>query len=208
MLKKWIFLLISGLFLTTPVVAQQAFSEGVDYRRINPIVKTSDPAKVVVTEVFWYGCPHCFRFEPVVQSWAASLPDTVVFEQVPSSLNPSWTEHARTFYALKLMGVQEQLHTKLFETIHVKRQRLAGLDTIARFVADQGVDEKEFRKHYASFPVDSLVRKNKKMEQRYGLRGVPAVIINGKYLTNGSMAGNYSRMIEIINFLIAAELKG
>lgn len=208
MLKKWIFLLISGLFLTTPVVAQQAFSEGVDYRRINPIVKTSDPAKVVVTEVFWYGCPHCFRFEPVVQSWAASLPDTVVFEQVPSSLNPSWTEHARTFYALKLMGVQEQLHTKVFETIHVKRQRLAGLDTIARFVADQGVDEKEFRKHYASFPVDSLVRKNKKMEQRYGLRGVPAVIINGKYLTNGSMAGNYSRMIEIINFLIAAELKG
>lgn len=208
MLKKWIFLLISGLLLTTPVVAQQAFSEGVDYRRINPIVKTSDPAKVVVTEVFWYGCPHCFRFEPVVQSWAASLPDTVVFEQVPSSLNPSWTEHARTFYALKLMGVQEQLHTKVFETIHVKRQRLAGLDTIARFVADQGVDEKEFRKHYASFPVDSLVRKNKKMEQRYGLRGVPAVIINGKYLTNGSMAGNYSRMIEIINFLIAAELKG
>ncbi len=208
MLKKWIFLLISGLLLTTPVVAQQAFSEGVDYRRIDPIVKTSNPAKVVVTEVFWYGCPHCFRFEPIVHRWAASLPDTVVFEQVPSSLNPSWTEHARTFYALKMMGVQEQLHAKVFETIHVKRQRLAGLDAIARFVADQGVDEKEFRKHYASFPVDSLVRKNKKIEQRYGLRGVPAVIINGKYLTNGSMAGNYSRMIEIINFLIAGELKG
>jgi thiol:disulfide interchange protein DsbA len=208
MLKKWIFLLISGLLLTTPVVAQQAFSEGVDYRRIDPIVKTSNPAKVVVTEVFWYGCPHCFRFEPIVHRWAASLPDTVVFEQVPSSLNPSWTEHARTFYALKMMGVQEQLHAKVFETIHVKRQRLAGLDAIARFVADQGVDEKEFRKHYASFPVDSLVRKNKKIEQRYGLRGVPAVIINGKYLTNGSMAGNFNRMIEIINFLIAGELKG
>ena len=208
MLKKWIFALISGVLLSTPVVAQQAFIEGVDYQSIDPIVKTSDPGKVVVTEVFWYGCPHCFRFEPVIEKWAASLPEGVVFEQLPSSLNPSWVEHARTFYALKMMGVQEQLHAKIFEAIHIKRQRLTGLDIIAKFVADQGFDEKAFRKHYASFPVDSQVRKNKKIEQRYGIHGVPAVIVNGKYLTNGSMAGNYERMIEIINFLVAGELKG
>lgn len=208
MLKKWIFTLISGVLLSTPVVAQQAFIEGVDYQPIDPIVKTSDPGKVVVTEVFWYGCPHCFRFEPVIEKWAASLPEGVVFEQLPSSLNPSWTEHARTFYALKMMGAQEQLHAKIFEAIHIKRRRLTGLDSIAKFVADQGVDEKVFRKHYASFPVDSQVRKNKKIEQRYGIQGVPAVIVNGKYLTNGTMAGNYGRMIEIINFLVAGELKG
>lgn len=208
MLKKWIFALISGLLLSTSVLAQQAFNEGVDYQRIDPIVKTSDPGKVVVTEVFWYGCPHCFRFEPIIEKWAESLPAGVVFEQLPSSLNPSWVEHARTYYALKMMDAQKQLHGKIFEAIHVKRKRLSGLDTIAKFVADHGFDEKLFRKHYASFPVDSQVRKNKKIEQQYGLKGVPAIIVNGKYLTNGSMAGNYARMIEIINFLVASELKG
>lgn len=208
MLKKWIFALISGALLATPVVAQQTFIEGIDYQRIDPVVKTSDPGKVVVTEVFWYGCPHCFRFEPIIEKWAASLPEAVLFEQLPSSLNPSWTEHARAFYALKLMGAQEQLHVKFFEAIHLKRRRLTGLDGIAKFVAEQGVDEKVFRKHYASFPVDALVRKNKKIEQRYGIQGVPAVIVNGKYLTNGSMGKSYGRLIEIINFLVAAELKG
>jgi thiol:disulfide interchange protein DsbA len=208
MLKKWIFALISGALLATPVVAQQAFIEGIDYQRIDPVVKTSDPGKVVVTEVFWYGCPHCFRFEPIIEKWAASLPEAVIFEQLPSSLNPSWTEHARAFYALKMMGAQEQLHGKFFDAIHLKRRRLTGLDDIAKFVAEQGFDEKVFRKHYASFPVDALVRKNKKIEQRYGIQGVPAVIVNGKYLTNGSMGKSYGRLMEIINFLITGELKG
>ncbi len=207
MFKKWILLLVSGLLLATSVVAQQAFNEGVDYQRIDPVVKTSNPDKVVVTEVFWYGCPHCFRFEPFVEKWAESLPDGVIFEQLPSSLNPSWMEHARAFYAMKMMGVQEQLHRKLFDAIHNKRQRLTSLDTIAKFVAENGFDEKSFRKHYNSFPVDSQVRKNKKIEQRYGHRGVPAVVVNGKYLTNGSMAGDFDRLIKIINYLVAEELK-
>ena len=208
MLKKWILLLIPGLLLATPVGAQQAFIEGVDYQRIDPVVKTSDPEKVVVTEVFWYGCPHCFRFEPFVENWIETLPEGVIFEQVPSSLNPRWMEHARAFYAMKMMGVQEQLHGKLFEAIHEKRQRLTSLDAIAKFVGEQGFDEKIFREYYNSFPVDSQVRKNRKIEQRYGHQGVPAVVVNGKYLTTGSMAGNYDRMIKIINFLVADELKG
>jgi thiol:disulfide interchange protein DsbA len=109
---------------------------------------------------------------------------------------------------MKMMGVQEQLHPKLFDAIHKKRQRLTDLDSIASFIAEQGYDEKKFREHYFSFPVDSQVRKNKKIEQRYGHRGVPAVIVNGKYLTNGSMAKNYDRMIKIIDFLVAGELRG
>jgi len=208
MLKKWMFVLISCLLLATPAVAQQAFIDGVDYQRIDPAVKTSDPGKIVVTEVFWYGCPHCFRFEPYVEKWAGTLPESVVFEQMPSAINPRWTEHARAFYAMKLMGVQEQLHGKLFNAIHLKRQRLNNLDSIAKFVAEQGFDEQLFRQHYASFAVDSQIRKNNKIEQRYGHRGVPAVIVNGKYLTGAAMAGSNERLIKIINFLVAGEING
>jgi thiol:disulfide interchange protein DsbA len=161
---------------------------------------------VVVTEIFWYGCPHCFRFEPYVERWASGLPDGVVFEQVPSSLNPRWTVLARAYYAFKMMGVLEQTHKAIFEAIHLKRQRLDSLDSIAAFAASQGLDEKVFRENYASFPVETQVRKNVQKEKRYGHRGVPAVIVNGKYLVSASLAGSNERMIQIMNFLVSQEL--
>ena len=160
----------------------------------------------MVTEVFWYGCPHCFRFEPYINKWKQNLPEGVVFEQVPSVLNPRWSEHARTFYALELIGATDPAHAKFFQALHLQNRRLNSLDTIAKFMASQGVDEKKFREAYHSFPVDTLVRKSKSKERKYGHNGVPAVIINGKYRTSGSMAGSNQRMIEVINFLVQMEL--
>jgi thiol:disulfide interchange protein DsbA len=206
MKKIWTLGLITAFLISTQVAAQQAFVEGVDYKVISPVVKTSHPDKVVVTEIFWYGCPHCFRFEPYIERWEKSIPDGVVFEQVPSVLNPSWSTHARTFYALKFMGVLEQVHKKLFDAIHVKRKRLNSIDQLAKFVADQELDEKLFRDSYASFPVDTQIRKNTQIEKRYGHSGVPAIIVNGKYLASGSMAGSNDRLIKIIDYLVAIEL--
>ena len=110
MLKTWF--AVALLALSGAVHAQSSYIPGTDYDLIQPAVKTGQPDKVVVTEMFWYGCPHCFRFEPFVIPWAAQLPDGVVFEQIPSALNPRWTEHARAFYAMKMMNAQEQLHQK------------------------------------------------------------------------------------------------
>lgn len=206
MLKHWTLGLFLSLILSSQAMAQMAFNEGVEYKLINPAVKTSNSEKVVVTEMFWYGCPHCFRFEPHVQNWAASLPDTVVFEQTPSVLNPGWADHARTYYSLKLMGELDKAHDKFFDAIHVKRQRLDRLDSIAKFLASLGIDEAKFRETFNSFPVDALVRKNLQKESKYGHNGVPSMIINGKYLTSGSMAGSNERLIQVINFLVAKEL--
>jgi thiol:disulfide interchange protein DsbA len=206
MIKKWMIVLFAGLVLATPATAQMAYVEGIDYQRINPAVTTTHPDKVVVTEIFWYGCPHCFRFEPFVEQWVKTIPAGVVFEQVPSVINSRWVEQARMFYALEVMGVQEDMHRKIFNAIHVERQRLNSLDAMAKFVGEQGYDEKEFRKQYASFPVDSKVRISGQIESRYGHDGVPAVIVNGKYLTSGGMAGNYDRLIKIIDFLVSVEL--
>ena len=206
MIKRWLAGLALVFMFSGSAIAQMAFVEGTDYETISPAVKTSQPDKVVVSEIFWYGCPHCFRFEPYVNRWSADLPDGVVFEQVPSSLNPRWTEHARAYYSFQLMGVLEKTHEAFFDAIHLKRQRLNSLDTIAEFVADRGLDEKAFREHYFSFPVETQIRKNNQKEKRYGHKGVPAVIVNGKYLVTGSLAGSNERMIEIMNFLVAKEL--
>ena len=206
MMKRWLLGLALCVMFSGSALAQMAFVEGSDYKLITPVVKTTQPDKVVVTEIFWYGCPHCFRFEPYVEKWSAKLPEGVVFEQVPSSLNPRWTEHARTYYSFRLMGQLEQTHRAFFDAIHLKRERLTDLDTIAGFVAERGLDEKAFREYYASFPVETQIRKNVQRERRYGHNGVPAVIVNGKYLVSGSLAGSNERMIQIMNFLVAQEL--
>jgi thiol:disulfide interchange protein DsbA len=206
MMKRWLLGLALFVMFSGSAIAQMAYVEGSDYELITPAVKTTQPDKVVVTEIFWYGCPHCFRFEPYVEKWSAKLPDGVVFEQVPSSLNPRWTEHARAYYSFQLMGQLEQTHRAFFDAIHLKRQRLTDLDTIAGFVAERGLDEKAFREYYSSFPVETQIRKNIQKEKRYGHNGVPAVIVNGKYLVSASSAGSNERMIQIMNFLLAQEL--
>ena len=206
MIKRRLMGLALLMLVSAAASAQTAFVAGTDYQVISPAVKTTQPDKVVVTEIFWYGCPHCFRFEPYVERWAAGLPDGVVFEQVPSSLNPRWTVLARAYYAFKMMGVLEQTHKAVFEAIHLKRERLDSLDSIAAFAGSLGLDEKAFRENYASFPVETQIRKNIQKEKRYGHRGVPAVIVNGKYLVSASLAGSNERMIQIMNFLVAQEL--
>jgi thiol:disulfide interchange protein DsbA len=206
MMKRWLLGLALCVMFSGSAIAQMAFVEGSDYQLITPAVKTTQPEKVVVTEIFWYGCPHCFRFEPYVEKWSASLPEGVVFEQVPSSLVPRWTPHARAYYSFQLMGQLEQTHRAFFDAIHLKRERLADLDTIAGFVAERGLDEKAFREYYSSFPVETQIRKNDGKEKRYGHNGVPAVIVNGKYLVSASLAGSNQRMIQIMNFLVAQEL--
>jgi thiol:disulfide interchange protein DsbA len=211
MTKRWPHFMASlvvcfGVMFSGSASAQMAFVAGSDYGVISPAVKTTQPDKVVVTEIFWYGCPHCFRFEPYVEKWSANLPEGVVFEQVPSSINPRWTEHARAYYSFQLMGIIDEIHTAFFDALHLKRQRLDNIDAIAEFVAERGFDEKLFREYYFSFPVETQLRKNAQNEKRYGISGVPAVIVNGKYLVSGSLAGSNERMIQIINFLVTQEL--
>ncbi len=206
MTRRWLLGLVALALVSGSALAQSTFVDGTDYQTISPAVKTSQSDKVVVTEIFWYGCPHCFRFEPYVERWSANLPEGVVFEQVPSSLNQRWKDHARAYYAFKFMNVLDQTHKALFDAIHVKRQRVMTFDTIAEFAAGLGLDEKLFRETYNSFPVDTQIRKNDKKERRYGHRGVPAVIVNGKYLVSASLAGSNERMIQIMDYLVAREL--
>ncbi len=182
------------------------FEAGVEYAVLDQPVATSNPDKVVVNEMFWYGCPHCFHLEPFVEKWSKTKPDGVVLERIPSVLNPRWIEGARAFFALKMMGEIDKVHSKLFEAIHLQRQRLNNEDAFAKFVADLGIDEKQFRENYHSFPVDTMIRKNRQKERKYGHNGVPAIIVNGKYRTSASMAGSNDRLFEVVNFLVNKEL--
>lgn len=197
---------LAALFLFSSAAISANYTAGFEYRGINqqPI---ANPGRIEVIEFFWYGCPHCFQFEPTVKRWLANKPKNVDFIQIPAPLNKSWEIHTKAFYALELMGMQEKLHEKIFAAMHVKRMRLYDEKSLTDFIVKQGVDRDQFKKNLKSFAVSSKLNKARKMMKDYEVRGVPQLAINGKYITSGSMAGGYQQMIDVVNYLVAKESK-
>lgn len=203
MLKKAL-LIFSVMFIFAGMVNAETYEEGKHYKRIDQ-PKTIDSDKIEVLEFFWYGCPHCYSFEPYVSKWIQSKPDNVEFVRIPATFQPLWVLHARAYYALQMLGAGEKIHLKFFSEIHNKKNYMKTFDAVTVFVQQHGVERSEFIDAMNSFTVESNVRKAKKLVTDYKLNGVPAVAVNGKYLISASMAGSYDNMIKIMNYLIEKE---
>ena len=182
-------------------------TEGDQYQRVEPPVATETGDQVEVLELFWYGCPHCYHLEPAITPWVASLPEGVVFRRMPAVFgNPLWALHARAFYTAEALGVLDQLHEPLFETINKYKNPLKDEAAIGQLFAQHGVDPAKFRSTFNSFFVDTKVRRAKALSKDYGISGVPALVINGEYRTAGSAAGGQEEMLQVADYLIAREL--
>jgi thiol:disulfide interchange protein DsbA len=194
--------LLIPFLVVVPSLSCAEWGEGWD--PVDPPADTSVPeGKVEVIEFFWYGCPHCYTIEPQLEAWLKKKPEHVVFKRVPSPLNPSWTVHAQFYYAAEVLGVHEQLHKTLFEAVQVKRRKLFDKQSLIDFAVEQGVDREKFTDAWDSFGVYIKVKQARKLGQSYGINGVPAIGIDGKYRTSGSLAGTYSKMFEIVDELVA-----
>ena len=199
-----LFLIITLMFALTGISCAAEYQEGKHYKRIDT-QKTANPENVEVLEFFWYGCPHCYQFEPHIKQWKKGKPENVDFYRVPATFRPLWTLHARAYYALEMMGKLEQVHPYMFTEIHNNKNMLDSVDSLAKFVSKHGVDRSEFIDTMNSFSVENNLRKATKKVSSYKLSGVPTIAVNGKYLVSGSMAGSYENMIKIMQYLVEKE---
>lgn len=197
---------LATLLMFSMMVQAANYTEGTDYKRVSP-QETGTGDKIEVLEFFWYGCPHCYSFEPHIKKWNKDKPANAAFVRVPAIFRPDWEVQARAYYALSNMGVIEEMHGKIFDAIHKSKKRLNKKELIVDFVEQNGIDRKKFLEEYDSFGVDAMVRKARKKQQAYRIEGVPSVIVNGKYLVSGNMAGTYGNMIKIIDYLVEKESK-
>lgn len=199
-------LLIILLAFNQNVLAKD-FDEGIEYKRLPNDQRTDSGDKIEVLEFFWYGCPHCYQFEPVLSKWVKNRPANVNFIRVPAPLNPNWMVHTKAYYALELMGKGEAFHGDLFHAMHEKKMRLNTPSAIADFLATKGVDKKAFEESFNSFAVEMRARKAMQLSRDYKLNGVPMLAVNGKYTISAQDAGGYEKMIEVTNHLVAKESK-
>ena len=186
--------------------APQQYEAGKQYQVLAEPVRTANPDKIEVNEVFWYGCSHCYQFEDMLESWAQRLPADVVFERTPAIWQPVMEVHARAYYVAKQLGVLDKMHRVLFKTMHVEKHPLENEDQLASLFVANGVDEAAFRKAFNSFSVQSLVRQGDARVRAYGIEGTPEIIVNGKYRVTGRDAGGgHQGMLNVVNFLVAKE---
>ena len=184
--------------------AQKKPEDGTDYRLLDKRVAVEAPAgKIEVVEFFWYSCPHCNAFEPRLEAWSKKLPADVVLRRVPVAFRDDFVPQQRLFYALEAMGKLPQLHAKVFHAIHTEKQRIDQEATILAWVAKNGVDQAKFQESYNSFSVSTKARRAAQLQDAYKVEGVPALGIAGRYYTDGTMAGNMDRALQVTDFLVA-----
>lgn len=180
--------------------------EGEGFIRIAQPVRTDAPGKIEVTEVFWYGCSHCFDFEPMLMAWANKLPEDVSFRHSPAMWNDLMVLHARAFYTAKAMGVLEKVHQPIFDAINLQKNRLDSAEAIETlFVDHAGVDPEAFKSTFGSFGVNAQVTQADARARAYGIAGTPELIINGKYRITARAAGGKAAMLDVADELIAKE---
>lgn len=178
------------------------------YKLVNPSVATQTGDKIEVLEIFWYACPHCYDFEPYVKEWHAKIPEDVEFRRMPGIFRKNWIPHAKAFYTAEKMGILDKIHTPLFDAIHKHKKNIHDDAAMKSFFVKQGVDKDEFTKIYESEEIDTKAKQAYVMGQKYKISGVPAVIVNGKYMVSGSTAGSFDNVIKVIDELIDKERAG
>ena len=183
----------------------RAFKDGVDYRTLSkPVLTDVETGQIEVAEVFWYGCPHCYNLEPIVTSWKKTLGPDAVFVRRPGFFGPNiWQTHAQLYYTVRTMGIEDKVHDGIFNEIQNRRNMLKDADAMADFLNERyGIDKKEFVDQFNSFGVNHLLQQAFAKLKGYDLTGVPALIIDGRYVVEPGKAGSLNNMPVVADFLI------
>ena len=190
-----------------PAGAQGNPVEGTNYVRLAQPIPMPATGKVEVVEFFWYGCPHCFALEPVVEQWLTKLPADVNFRRVPAAFTPQYEFHQKVFYALEAMGQLGNVHRKLFNAIHQEHKRMNSEAEVTAFVSSLGVDGAKFGDTLKSFTVIGKARQARQLADAYGVDGVPTLGVQGRYRTSASMAGGAEQTFRVVDYLIGLARK-
>src|SRR6185436_12781257 len=190
---------IAALGAPLAIRAQQ-LRPGTDYVVLKPELPVEAQGKVEVLEVFWYGCPHCYGLEPLLETWIQKLPADVQFKRVPAVFSERWAKDAAIFYALEASGNLERLHRPLFDAIHRDALKTDNGQAVGQWLSKNGVDTKKFDEIGRSFSVQSKVRRAAQLSTAYRIEGTPAMAVHGRY-TVGTDRG-HSAMLATVDYLI------
>ena len=166
---------------------------------------SSSPGKIEVAEVFWYGCGHCYNLEPDLSAWVKKLPSDVSFVRIPVMWNPTNEIHGRIYYTAEALGKLDQINPAVFRSIHVDNRPMTDEKEIQLLFEQNGVSAADFNKVFRSFSVESQLKRAKDLTLKYRVKGVPLLVVNGKFTTDGPEIKNHQDLLAVAQELITRE---
>jgi len=114
----------------------------------------------------------------------------IVFKSYPLRNHKFAIKAAIAVFAARKMGKFWEFHDRLFENYDRLNDQ-----TIREIVLDLGLDEKEFKKKMKDPTITARIRKDIQIASSAGVRGTPAIFINGRRLKGRTM-NNFQAAIE------------
>jgi protein dithiol oxidoreductase (disulfide-forming) len=187
----------------------KAPQEGTEYLSLEQrIPSEAGSGKIEVLEFFWYSCPHCNAFEPAFEAWVKKLPQDVVIKRTPVRFREDFEPQQRAYYVLEALNKVNDLHAKLFRAIHVDHQRLDTVDALAQWAQSYGIAADKFKATYNSFSVTTKSNRATQLQEAFKVQGVPAFGVAGRFYTDGGLAGNMTKVLNTVDYLVNEVRKG
>lgn len=202
MRRRFLKFCVIGLF-SAPWLTARAMQLGHDYTQLDTPINTDSGKKIEVTEFFWYGCPHCFALEPGLNAWLKTLPKDVAFRRIPAILNNTWAVSAKVWYTLQAMGVADQYHDDFFNAVHLDGLNLQSEISIFNWAKKMGMNQQRFADMFNSFGVQSEVARAAQLTKEAQIAGVPAFVVDGRYVTSEGLTGGEDSLFHTLDDLIA-----
>jgi thiol:disulfide interchange protein DsbA len=192
-------------FIAAAFFAAAALAQGTpQYTELNPPqpLVADDASKIEVVEFFWYGCPHCYNIEPLVEKWKKTLPADAVFRPFPAVFNARWGHDAAIFYTFEALGVLDKVHRPFFDAIHRDHLRTDDPKALDEWVKKQGIDPKKFEDTMKSFSIQAKVRRAAQLTAAYKIDGTPAFAVAGRYTVSAEQGGSREGMLKTVSYIV------
>lgn len=188
-----------------PVQAQPRETvEGVHYQALATAVPTeTDADHIEVREIFWYGCPECYSFDPIMTDWRDGTTGDLVFVRMPAVWNDLMALHARIYYTGKALKQEDRINEAAFAAVHEDGKPLRSESEIREFFLANGIKAADFDSAWNSAEVLDAVKQARSLTAAYGVDRLPAVIVNGRYrLVENARVFNHVELNIAINNVV------
>ena len=200
-IKNALIVLVLSLFCSSAF--SKDYQEGRHYELIEPL-PTRNPEKIEGIEFFWFGCGHCFSLEQLIKDWKSEVSSEVDFFRLPVVWNAQTKTHAKLFFATETLRVPEAIQG-IFSAIHYNRKMMLSDKEIIPFFQGYGIQEDKYLAATNSFGLKNNLRKAELFAFKYGIQGVPAFIVNGKYKVSATREIGTEDLLDVVNYLIEKE---
>jgi thiol:disulfide interchange protein DsbA len=196
---------LAALLLTLAAALAQAQSApqlGRNYIRLDPPQAVASGDRIEVIEFFYYGCPVCYELEPKLSRWSYNAPGSVALRRVPALSSDNWDNFAKLFYTLEAMGQVARLHWPVYDNFHFNGVKLNEEQVMAAWVSHNGLDKQKFIDTYRSPEIQAKLERAREMTKNYEIRGVPSIVVDGKFVTSARMTGGTSELMQMVDQLV------